>query len=135
MFKGFFFLGLGSAVLSSVAALIYAFIYYSNLVDFSEATGALRIVSGCFMLCMSAVFFAFLMNLMIKNRSLSEGITNLTISVVSMGLVLLVLGADDPVFENEDAQLMIDYYKGFLMPMLFFPALAWFTLKPILIRK
>ena len=37
-------------------------------------------------------------------------------------------------FKNEDAQMMIDYYKGFVMPMLFFPALSWMTFKPLFIK-
>lgn len=135
MFKHFFFLGLGAAVLSSGACMIYSTMYYSKLVDFSEAAGAFKIISGCVMFCMTAVFLAFLLNVLIKNKTVRDVITNLVISAASMGLVFVVLGSDDPVFKNEDAQLMIDYYKGFIMPMLFFPALAWFTLKPILIKK
>ena len=134
MFKHLFFLGIGSALLSSTACMIYSKLYFSTLVDFSEAAGYLKLISGCFMFCMSAVFLSYLMAKIISNKAWSEFMINLIISAVSMGLVFIILGSDDPVFKNEDAQLMIDYYKGFIMPMLFFPALAWFTLKPILIK-
>lgn len=126
---------MGSALLSSGACLIYSKMYFSTLVDFSEAAGSLKVISGCLLFCMSAVFVAFGLGRIIRNVTAAEFIVNLLISSVSMGLVFIILGSDDPVFKNEDAQLMIDYYKGFLMPMLFFPALAWFTLKPILLKK
>jgi hypothetical protein len=45
-----------------------------------------------------------------------------------------VLKSNDPTFKNEDAELMKDFFKGFLMPMLFFPALSWFTFKPLIIK-
>jgi hypothetical protein len=38
---------------------------------------------------------------------------------------------DDPKFKNEDAQLFIDYFKGFIMPLIFFPVLSYFTIKPL----
>ena len=38
-------------------------------------------------------------------------------------------------FKNEEAGVMIDYYKCYLMPLLFFPALSLFVLKPIFIKK
>jgi hypothetical protein len=38
---------------------------------------------------------------------------------------------DDPILKNEDAALMIDYFKGFLMPLLFVPTLSWMSFRPL----
>jgi hypothetical protein len=41
----------------------------------------------------------------------------------------------EPVFKKEDTLLFVDFYKGFLMPILFFPLLSWFTFKPFFATK
>jgi len=59
---------------------------------------------------------------------------SLLLSLASIGAVFYVLGAEDPIFKNEDVSIMADYFKGFIMPMLFFPALTWFTFKPLIVK-
>jgi hypothetical protein len=70
-------------------------------------------------------------NRLVKNVRTGDFLFNLVLSGVSFAAVFMVLKMEDPIFKNEDAQLMIDYYKGFFMPLLFFPALSWMTMKPL----
>lgn len=135
MFKNIFFLGLASGFLATLACLIYTKMYFSILVDFSEATGILKLLTNCLMVAMAACFVFIALTKLIKKTFLAEFIFNLIVTFASVSAVFMLLKSNDPTFANEDAQLMIDYYKGFVMPMLFFPALAWFTLKPLFVRK
>ncbi len=135
MFKNSFFLGLVAGLASTLACYIYSSFYYSMIVDFSEAVNLKTILAGCFGFSMLAVVIRYGIKQLIKNDRFAEVSVNFIISMLSIGLVFYLLNANDPQFENEDAQLMVDFYKGFVMPMLSFPALAWFTFIPLFTRK
>jgi len=131
MFKNSFFLGLIAGIASSIACYAYSKFYYSIIVDFSEAVNLTTILAGCFGFTVFAAIMRYGLKRIINSNRLSEVSVNLIISMVSIGLVFYVLNTNDPQFKNEDAQLMADFYKGFIMPMLSFPALAWFTFTPL----
>jgi hypothetical protein len=131
MFKQSFFLGIIAGIAATIACLLYSNFYFSIIVDFSEATTLSKVAAGCFGFTMIAAFLQFGLGTIVKNTKLADFIVSLIIAIVSISLVFYVLKMDDPEFKNEDAQLFVDYFKGFLMPMLFFPALGWFTFKPL----
>lgn len=135
MFKQVFFLSFTSSILATIACLTYTKMYASILVDFSEATGIVKVLSYCLLCAMLACFLYIALGKLIKKQFIAEFAFNLLVTLASIIAVFLLLKSNDPEFKNEDAQLMVDYYKGFAMPMLFFPALAWFTLKPLFVRK
>lgn len=135
MFKQAFFLGIASGLLATGACLIYTGFYFKTIADFSEAAGFLKILSMCMMFSMASCFLYVALNKMIKKAGIAEFMFNMIISMASIATVFYILKIDDPVFKNEDAQIMNVFYKGFVMPMLFFPALAWYTFKPLFIRK
>ena len=135
MFKNVFFLGLSAGILATVACLIYSNLYYSILVDFSEGAGLVKLLSNCMLATMIGCFVYFGVSKLIKKANVAEFIFNLLITLASIAIVFYVLKSDDPLFkEDSDASFMSDYYKTFIMPMLFFPALAWVTLKPLFIK-
>ena len=78
-----------------------------------------------------SVIYYLLKGFLLKQGILADLLSGLLFSAATVALVFYVLKMQDPVFKTEDAQLFVDFYKGFLMPMLFFPLLAWFTLKPL----
>lgn len=135
MFKNSFLSGLLAGTGALIACVVYSSFYFNNLVDFSEVVTISRMAGGCFAFGMTAAFLRFGMEKVIKKDMLAVFSTNILLSLLSIGAVFYVLKMDDPQFMNEDAQLFIDYYKGFIMPMLFFPALAWFTFTPLIFRK
>lgn len=134
MFRQLFFLGIFSAAASSLACYFYTKMYYSLLVDFSEAASFTQLSINCIIVAMIAVLGNMLFRKLIKNVAISDFIFNLIFSLLSIGSVFYVLNANDPNFTSEDAQLFAEFYKGFVMPMLFFPLLTWFTLKPLFVR-
>lgn len=135
MFKNFFILGIVSAIASTIACFAYTSLYYSKIVDFSEANGIVMLASGCFLVAMIAVVLNVVSRIVLKKVALADFAFNLIFSLVSIAFVFIVLGANDPDFKTENAQLFAEFYKGFVMPMLFFPILTWFTFKPLIIKS
>lgn len=135
MLKQIFFNGLVSGVLAIIASLVYTNGYFSILVDFSEGVTVPSIILNCLMVAMGASLLYMLLAKIFKNLIIADFIFNLLFAVASLGMVFYVLNSPDPEFKNEDAALFIDYYKGFIMPMLFFPALGWMIAKPLLIKN
>ena len=124
-----------TALLSAMACFLYATFYYT-LVDFSERLSKVVIFITFFKNCLlsaiiMSVIYYLLKGFLLKRGILADLLSGLLFSSATVALVFYVLKMQDPVFKTEDAQLFVDFYKGFLMPMLFFPLLAWFTLKPL----
>jgi hypothetical protein len=135
MFKNSFILGAVAGLTSTLACYVYSNFYYSIIVDFSEAVNLTTILAGCFGFAMLAAVIRYGIKQVIKRDRIAELCVNLIISMFTIGLVFYMLNTNDPEFKNEDAQLMVDFYKGFVMPMLSFPALAWFTFTPLFVKK
>lgn len=135
MFKKFFLLGLVSAVFSTIACFAYTTTYYSMIVDFSEANGMLMLTSACFLTAMIATVLNVVSRWILKKPALADFAFNMLFSLVSIATVFVMLGVKDPDFQSENAKLFAEFHKGFLMPMLFFPALAWFTFKPLIVKS
>lgn len=135
MFKKIFFLSLATAALSVIACLAYSRGYFSFLVDFSESVGIITLTINCLIASMVACFVYFGLNLVFKKAYMVDFLFNFLATIISVAMVFVVLKSDDPEFKNEDAMLMVDYYKGFVMPMLFFPFMSWMILKPLFLKK
>jgi len=131
MFKNIFFTGLVSAALSIIACLVYSTGYFSIIVDFSEGASFVKIGSYCLATAMTATFVYFGVSKVFKKENAAEFVFNLIFALASLLSVFVVLNAQDPEFVNEEANLFLEYYKGFIMPMLFFPALGWMIAKPL----
>lgn len=134
MFKQFFILGLVSAIGASLAGFVYSSFYYSEMADFSEAMSLIRIISFAVMICFGACIINFGIRRGIKKENVADFVFNALFALATIAMIFIVLKAQDPVFQNEDAQIMAEYYKGFVMPMLFFPVLSWFTFKPLFLK-
>lgn len=135
MFKNYFFLGLISGLFSSLICLIYGKVYAGIIVDFSEATGYMHLLSFSLMITIGACLLNFVMTKIIPNATLSQVLFNILLSGTSILLVFLALKQNDPEFKDENAAAMIDYFKGYLMPILFVPALSYFSFRPLFVKS
>jgi hypothetical protein len=128
MFKKSLLLGIASGVLAAIASLIYANVYHSSLgADFSKVATPEKIVaSSIFGGVLAAIgFWAF--DKWLKQNG--EIIFNLLFSMLSFATLLAPFAVKLPL-TLETPEL----FPGMVIPMHFFPALAWFTLKPVFIR-
>nr|WP_294860170.1 hypothetical protein [uncultured Fluviicola sp.] len=134
MFKRFFFLGATSGLVASFVEWIYSSIYKGMIADFTEATGFWHLLCFSLMITLGSSIIGAVIYSLLKNRSLAAFICNFILSGFSVALVFYVFLMDDPEFKNEDAMAMIDYFKGYLIPFVFIPALSWMSLKPLFIK-
>lgn len=135
MFKKIFLLSISASVLSIIICSAYSNFYFSKIIDFSEAVNLKFLILVNLIIFMSLCFVYFGVKTILKKEFVSEFIFNTLAVVVSIAFTFLALKMKDPVFKNPDTALMVDFYKGFIMPMLFFPALSWFALKPLFFRS
>lgn len=135
MIKSLIIRGVLTGLLSTVIGFIYTTIYYDMIVDFSEVVNIYYLLSNYFTLGMGFSLIGILLSFISKNNKILEFIFNIIISLSAFAIVLIVLKMNEPVFKNEETNLFIDYYKGFIMPLIFFPALTWFSLQPFFKSK
>ncbi len=134
MFKRFFFLALASGLFSSIISWIYSSIYKSMIADFTEVSGYWHLLCFSMMITLGVSILAAGIYALVKNRSLASFICNFILSGFSISLVFYIFTMNDPELKNEDAMAMIDYFKGYLIPIAFIPALSWMSFKPLFIK-
>ncbi len=129
MFKKLLLLGLVSGVLAAVAALIYQKIYVSSLgADFSAIVKPVNIVIVCTLAGLLASTGYGLLTKWLPRAG--EIIFNFVLVILTFASILGPFATKLPL-EIE----MPELFPGLTVPMHFFPALAWFTLKPLFIKK
>lgn len=133
MFKRLFFLGITAGLFSSLISWIYSFMY-TKIADFTEHSGYVHLLSFSMMITIGISIIGAVVYRLIKKQSLASFIIHLILSGICLSLVFYIFKMDDPVFKNEDSMAMIDYFKGYLIPFAFIPALSWLTFKPLFIK-
>jgi hypothetical protein len=129
MFKKLLLLGLVSGVLAAVAALIYQKIYTNSLgADFSAIVKPVNIVIVCTLAGLLASTGYGLLTKWLPRAG--EIIFNFVLVILTFASILGPFATKLPL-EVE----MPELFPGLTVPMHFFPALAWFTIKPLFIKK
>jgi ABC-type branched-subunit amino acid transport system permease subunit len=129
MFKKALLLGIVSGLLAGVAGVIYAKVYYSaNEADFSKVAGTVQIIAASlFGGVLAAIGYAVLDRLL---KAKGEIVFNLIFTIISFASLLLPIGHRfSPPIDTPEL------FPGMVIPMHFFPALGWYTLKPLFIRS
>jgi hypothetical protein len=129
MFKRALYLGILSGLLAGIAGLAYARLYYTaNEADFSKVASAVKIIaSSLFGGVLAAIGYTLLVRAL-KTRG--EIVFNLLFTILSFASLLLPIAYKLPL-TIETPEL----FPGMVIPMHFFPALGWYTLKPIFIKE
>jgi hypothetical protein len=128
MFKRALLLGIVSGLLAGIAGLVYARVYYTaNEADFSKVASVVKIISSSlFGGVLAAIGYTILVRAL-KTRG--EIVFNLLFTIFSFASLLLPIAYKLPL-TIETPEL----FPGMVIPMHFFPALGWYTLKPIFIK-
>jgi len=125
MFKKSLLLGIVSGLLAGVAALVYAKVYHSSLgADFSKVAWPVRIMVASLFGGVLAAIGYWVADRLLKGKG--EIVFNLLFSILSFASLLAPFATKLPL-DIEAPEL----FPGMVIPMHFFPALAWFTLKPL----
>lgn len=125
MFRIHFYHGAISGIMAAVAAIIYDRIhFFATQTDFSGIINIGTIVSSNLVVCMlfSTVYYFYLRIFKLK------GIVyfNILISILSFAAVTIPISISLPLSVKNP-----ELFPGLAVPMVFFPALAWFTFKPL----
>jgi hypothetical protein len=129
MFKKLLLLGLVSGVLAGVAGLIYQKIYINSLgADFSAIVKPVNIVIVSTLAGLLASTGYGLLTKWLPRAG--EIIFNFVFAILTFASILGPFATKLPL----DIE-MPELFPGLTVPMHFFPALAWFTLKPLFIKK
>ena len=125
MFKKDFIHGIIAGVLASIAGIIYSHVYlFANEADFSKIVNLFSIIGANMAAC---ILIAFLHTAFVKwIRKNTEIFFNLTLSVLSFALIVIPVSITLPL-NIEFPEL----FPGLVIPMLFYPSIAWFVINPI----
>lgn len=128
MFKKALILGIVSGLLAGIAGLIYAKVYYSATeADFSKVASTVNIIaSSLFGGVLAAIGYWGAIRLLKGN---GEIVFNLVFSILSFASLLAPIAFRLPRDIGTP-----ELFPGMVIPMHFFPALAWYTLKPLFFR-
>ena len=124
MFKKEFVHGIIAGILASIAGIIYSHVYFfSNEADFSSIVNVYSVIGLNIAAC---VVIAFLHAASLKwIKKFAELVFNLALSILSFALIVIPLSITLPL----NVQFP-ELFPGLVIPMLFFPSMAWFTINP-----
>jgi hypothetical protein len=125
MFKKDFIHGIIAGILASIAGIIYSHVYFfSNEADFSSIVNSYSIIGLNIAAC---IVIAFLHATLLKwVKKFAELVFNLALSILSFALIVIPVSITLPL----NIQFP-ELFPGLVIPMLFFPSIAWYTLNPV----
>ena len=135
MFKKSLFLGITSGILSGVACMIFAGVYKETMfTDISPVITSVNLIGACVFGCVLASLGYFLLTKFFPK--FGEIVFNLLFTFISFASILSPIAYKfPPELDVEGIDMITSYFIPFAMTLHFFPALIWFTLKPIFIKK
>ena len=125
MFKKIFFQSLFAGILASIAGLIYNRIYlFATLADFSKVLNTGSIIGLNIMVCILAGMIYWILVKSLKKKG--DILFGFLFSIISFACVMIPISISLPL-KIQSPEL----FPGLAVPMVFFPAIAWFTVKPL----
>jgi len=129
MFKRAILLGGVAGLLAGIACLVYQKVYASSLgYDFAEVARPVSIVISCVVAGIMAGLLFTLLNRWLPRSG--EVVFNFILTGLTFASIVAPFAVKLPL-EMEAPEL----FPGLVVPMHFFPALAWYTLKPLFLRN
>jgi hypothetical protein len=128
MFKRSLLLGALAGVLAGIASIVYQRVYTSSLgADFTKIATPVGIIASSVLGCLLASMGYWLISKWLPVKS--NIVFNLLFSILSIASILPAFAVKLPL-DVESPEL----FPGLVVPMHLFPAMAWFTLKPLFIK-
>src|SRR6185503_304607 len=125
MFKRIFIHAFLAALIATIAGIIYNRIYFfATEADFSRIVNYGTIAGFSFLICMAAAFVEYA--LVRWFRKTGQVVFNFLFSILSFACVMVPISASLPLTIKTP-----ELFPGLAVPMIFFPAMAWYTLSPL----
>ena len=127
--KRIFVHGIVSGILAATAGWLYFKLYqtilgtsFKSIINIGSIAGSS--IFGCLLM---AIGYSFLLKF---KREKFKGILNIIISVLSFASVIIPISISLPLVIEAP-----ELFPGLVVPMHFFPALAFFTIEPFFLKK
>lgn len=125
MFKTIFFHSIIAGIIASAAGIIYDRIYFfATEVDFSKVLNTGTIIGLNIMVCIAAGIIFFLLKKWMDKKG--EIVFNFLFSIISFACVMIPISISLPLKIQ-----MPELFPGLAVPMVFIPAMAWYTIRPL----
>ena len=125
MFKKIFYQSLLAGFLASIAGIIYNRIYFfATEADFSRVLNTGSIIALNIMVCLLAGLIYWALTKSMNKKG--EIIFNFLFSIISFACVMIPISISLPLKIQ-----FPELFPGLAVPMVFFPAIAWFTVRPL----
>ena len=125
MYKKIFFHSITAGILAAIAANIYNRIYFfATEADFSKVLNTGKMIGLNILTCLIAGFIYWGLIRWLNKRG--EIAFNFLFSILSFAAVMVPISMTLPL-KIEFPEL----FPGLAVPMVFFPAMAWYTVKPL----
>jgi hypothetical protein len=128
LFKRLFFWGISAGALATVACIIYDRIYFfATEADFSRIINIGSLAAICLLSCLVAACVYGVLTTWLPNKG--EIVFNFALTIFSFGSIIIPIAMPLPL----DIP-MPELFPALAVPMHFFPAIAWYTLRPLFIE-
>jgi len=126
-FKTHFYHGLISGIMAASAAIIYSRIhFFATQADFSGIINLGTMISLNLIACLIfSIAYHFFTSIWKKKGII---VFHLLLSILSFAAIIIPISISLPLTVKNP-----ELFPALAVPMIFFPALAWFTLKPLFI--
>ncbi len=134
MLKKSLLLGVTSGVLSGIASVIFAGVYKETMfTDFSPVVSTMNLMGACIFGCvLASVGYFGIMKFMPKNGNV---VFNLIFTFLTFASILSPIAYKfPPALDVPGIDEITMLFIPFAMTLHFFPALIWFTVKPIFFK-
>jgi hypothetical protein len=134
MFKNHLLHGLSAGILSGVACLVFMKVYKEiAFVDFSLVISIFNIFGACIFGCVLASIGYFSAKKLIPKYG--EIVFNLLFTILSFASIIgPIMFTFPPELDIEGIDEITSYFQPFAMTLHFFPALIWYTVKPLFVK-
>jgi hypothetical protein len=136
MFTRSLLLGITAGLLSGIACMVFAMVYKeTQFVDFSVLIGPVNYIGACVFGCvLASIGFWASVKVMPKY---GEIVFNFLFTILTFASILGPIGYTWPpeAATNDEVSMAIDYFSVFAITLHFFPAIVWYTLKPVFIKR
>lgn len=113
--------------MAALAAIIYNRIhFFATEADFSGIINLRTMISLNLLMCLIFSIAYYFFMIIFKNKGII--IFHILVSVLSFSAVIIPISISLPLSVRNP-----ELFPGLAVPMVFFPAIAWFTFKPLFI--
>lgn len=125
MYKKIFFHSITAGVLAAAAAIIYNQLYFfATQTDYSAVLNTISMISINIMACVIAGSIFWSLTRWLKQKG--EIVFNFLFSIISFVCVMIPISISLPL-----DVMFPELFPGLAVPMVFFPAVGWYTVRPL----